>query len=40
MCLEDLFMYGLHSGTGLIAGRAPKIGVERTQSLGGEKQAS
>ena len=29
-------MYGLHSGTELVAGRAPKIGVEHTQGLGGE----
>ena len=28
-------MYGLHSGTGLVAGRAPKIGVERTQGRSG-----
>ena len=26
-------MYGLHSGTELVAGRAPKIGVERTHGL-------
>ena len=29
-------MYGLHSGTERVAGRAPKIGVERTQGLDGE----
>ena len=28
-------MYGLHSGTELVAGRAPKIGVERTQGRSG-----
>ena len=28
-------MYGLHSGTELVAGRAPKIGVGRTQGRSG-----
>ena len=36
-CLEDLFRCTDYiSGTGLVAGRVPKIGVEHTQGLGGE----